>query len=112
MLDQDLLLQRFSFIFTGSRMLIVAWFVGSRWSDNILVSKLKACSSDELDPEIQIMSSTSRQRFDLSRAALRFYPTAWWLCAFVVLQIGILAAETRSSLWLMMPLGCERIETK
>ena len=112
MLDQDLLLQRFSFNFTGSRMLIVAWFVGSRWSDNILVSKLKACSSDELDPEIQIMSSTSRQRFDLSRAALRFYPTAWWLCAFVVLQIGILAAETRSSLWLMMPLGCERIETK
>ena len=37
--------------------------VCSCWSDNILVSKLKACSSDELDPEIQIMSSTSRQRF-------------------------------------------------
>ena len=45
---------------------IVEWLVFKRWSESILVSRLNACSTDELDPELAIISLARRQRLGYS----------------------------------------------
>ena len=55
------LLQSASLILMLRRIFIVAWLVLKCWSESILVSRLNACSTDKLDPEMAIISLARRQ---------------------------------------------------